>query len=478
MPADHARVRKPESRQFELAERLVRRLQDAGHEALLAGGCVRDLVLAGDRSLAPALDVPPEPKDYDVATSAEPGEVAALFPCTMPVGAQFGVILVVLDHLPFQVATFRTEDSYRDGRRPDRVRFSSLEEDAARRDFTINGMYWDPVQDRFVDLVGGLDDLTAGLVRAIGDPRERLREDHLRILRAVRFAARFGFRLEGATRDAVAEMAPLISKVSAERVQEELRAILTDRDPGSALRLMDELGLLALIFPELEAARGCEQPPNYHPEGDVFVHSILSVEKLGPRPDFVLALASLLHDLGKPAAARAAEGTAVFPEHERIGREIADEVCRRLRMSREETERVCWLVHRHMYLQHARQMKDSTLKRMFAEPGFEQLIALARADALASWGNMESVEYVLERRRAMPVEEIEPPRLVTGHDLIAMGYEPGPEFGQVLERVREMQLEGKLRDREQALAAAQQIAREIEAPRRQETPDKDGPPPA
>ena len=443
----------------------MRRLREAGHEAILAGGCVRDLLLGA------------KPKDYDVATNATPEQVAALFDDTQPVGARFGVVLVIVEHMAFDVATFRSEDTYSDGRRPDHVEYCGIEQDARRRDFTINAMYWDPVEDRLLDPVGGRKDLAEGVLRAVGDPASRFREDHLRILRAVRFAARFDFRMDPDTARALSTLAPLVEGVSGERIQQELRAILTDRDPARALRMMDEMGLLFVVFPELAEAKGCEQPKNYHPEGDVFVHTILTVEKLGAYPEFVLAMAALLHDVGKPAAARnGAEGCA-FPEHERLGREMAGDICRRLRVSREETDRICWLVHRHMYFRHARQMKDSTLKSLFSEPGFDQLCALVRADALASWGNLADVEYVLERRRDMPPEQVAPPALITGHDLIDRGYEPGPAFRLILNEVREQQLNGEIVDKQDALAVAERTARDLNAPRRPKAGQGDEPSP-
>lgn len=438
-------IRKPSDEKYLGAEEIVRRLGAAGHEALLAGGCVRDL-LRGEA-----------PQDYDVATSASPDQVAKLFAETRAVGKQFGVCLVILGGHSYQVATFRTDLAYSDGRHPVKVAFSSPEEDAKRRDFTINGMFWDPSRDRVLDFVGGREDLERRLVRAIGDPASRFREDHLRLIRAVRFAARLGFAVEAETRRAIESLAALVVEVSAERLQEELRVILTDRDPAGALRLMDDLRMLTLVFPELADARGCEQPQNYHPEGDVFVHSILTVQKLGPHPDFVLALAALLHDIGKPEASRRA-GPKKFNEHSRFGRDIAYEVCRRLRLSNDETERICWLVGRHMYFKDARKMKESKLKKLFAEPGFEQLAALHRADALGSWGNLEDYEYVMERRRMMPVEEMKPPMLITGDDLIAIGYKPGPIFKKVLEAVREAQLDGDIATREEALGLAREIA--------------------
>ncbi len=443
-------MQKPADSRYLAAESIVRRLVGAGHQALLAGGCVRDL-LRGE-----------EPKDYDVATSARPQEVQALFTKTRQVGAQFGVCQVVLDGCTYEVATFRREWGYSDGRHPDGVSFCAPEEDARRRDFTINGMFWDPLDERLLDFVGGRADLEQGLIRAIGDPEERFREDHLRLLRAVRFAARLGFAMEERTRRAAASLAPLCVHVSPERLQEELRVILTDRDPAGALRLMDELGMLIVVFPELADTRGCEQPENYHPEGDVFVHTVLTVEKLGPHPDFQLALAALLHDIGKPEASRQA-GPKCFPEHCEIGRNMSEAVCRRLRLSNEETERVCWLVERHLYFKDARGMRESTLRRLFAEPGFEQLAEIHRADALASWGNLEAYEYVMEKWRSMAPEEIAPPPLITGHDLIEMGYEPGPIFGEVLGRVREAQLDGEVATPDEARAMARRLAGEASA---------------
>jgi len=445
-------IRKPGTSHYRDAEAIVRRLQRAGHQALLAGGCVRDLLMGI------------EPKDYDAATSATPAEVQSLFPHTEPVGARFGVTLVISGGRSFEVATFRTERGYADGRHPDTIGFADVAQDALRRDFTINAIYWDPVSGALIDGVGGQEDLRNGILRTVGDPAQRFREDHLRILRAVRFAARFRFHIEPATRRALEALAPLAVEVSAERLQQELRIMFTDREPARALRLMDELGILCRVFPELEDAKGCEQPENYHPEGDVFVHSILTVEKLGPYPDFVLAMAALLHDIGKPESSRRS-GPKRFPEHERIGSEMAREVCRRLKVPRAEADRICWLVKRHMYLKDARKMKDSTLKKLFAEDGFQQLCDLYRADALASWGRLDELEYVLAKRAAMTDAEIDPAPLVDGHDLIRRGFKPGPAFGEVLRAVREMQLQGQLSSREEALAAAQRIAEQIGAPR-------------
>ncbi len=427
----------------------MRRLRSGGHQALLAGGCVRDL-LRGE-----------VPRDYDVATSARPGQVEELFEETRAVGKQFGVCLVILDGSPYEVATFRRDWGYSDGRHPDGVTFCEPEQDAMRRDFTINGMFWDPLEDTLLDFVGGRADLERRLVRAIGDPVTRFQEDRLRLLRAARFAARLEFAIEEKTRQAIRSLAHLCADVSPERLQEELRIILTDRDPAGALRLMDELGMLFVLFPELVETKGCEQPENYHPEGDVFVHTILTVEKLGPHPDFELAMAALLHDIGKPQASRQG-GPKCFPEHCEIGRQMTWQVCRRLRLSNDETERICWLVERHLYFKDAPNMKESTLKRLFAEPGFEQLAELHRADALGSWGRLDGYEYVMDRWRNMPPEVAQPPPLITGDDLIEMGYEPGPLFGKVLDRVREAQLDGLISTAEQARELARTTADQLQ----------------
>lgn len=444
----------PDSEEYRSAVHIVRTLHDAGYRTVLAGGCVRDMLLGR------------KPKDYDIATEARPEAVEELFDRTVEVGRQFGVMRVLLDGREFEVATFRSESGYEDGRHPDRVEFCAPEQDAQRRDFTINGMFWDPVQGGVLDYVGGREDLERGVVKTIGRARDRFREDHLRLLRAIRFAARLGFDLEDETRAAVEELAPLVLEVAPERLAQELEVILTDEHPAGALKLMDETGLLTRIFPELAEMKGCEQPNNYHPEGDVFVHTLLAVDKLGRHPDFELALATLLHDIGKPEAARR-EGPCNFRNHTKIGERMARQVCERLRLSNRQTERICWLVRWHLYFKDAKNMKDSTLKRLFAKDGFEQLAELHRADSLASWANLELYNYVLEKRDDMPEESIEPPRLVTGDDLIERGYEPGPAFGEILSEVRESQLEGEVSTREEALDLAESVAHRIGAPRQE-----------
>jgi len=436
----------PDDDAYRGAERVVRRLRSEGFQALLAGGCVRDLLL-GRR-----------PKDYDVATDARPEEVVVLFERVLVVGRQFGVCRVDLGGRRYEVATFRREEAYSDGRHPDAVEFCGPRLDALRRDFTVNAMFWDPLENRLLDYVGGRPDLEARLLRTVGVAEERFGEDHLRVMRAVRFAARFDLAIHEDTRRALLSLAHLAVEVSPERLQDELRGILTDLNPARALRLMDELGILAHVFPEVDRTRGCEQPPNYHPEGDVFVHSILTVEKLGAHPAFELAMSALLHDVGKPEAVRRGKEPMRFPLHDRIGVAMAERVCRRLRLSTAETDRICWLIGRHHYFMHARDMRDSTLKKLFAHPGFEQLAALVRADALASWGVLRDYEFVMSRRASMPPEEIEPPPLITGRDLTEMGFEPGPLFGEVLAEVRDAQLDGDVSTRQDALELARRLA--------------------
>lgn len=443
----------PQTHSYRTAREIIRDLHSRGFEAVFAGGCVRDLI-TGEK-----------PKDYDIATNASPEEIQEIFPRTKPVGANFGVVLVLKEGKAFEVATFRTEDSYTDGRHPENVNFTDLEQDARRRDFTINGMYWDPVAQELIDLIGGREDLKKGILRAIGKAEERFREDHLRIIRAVRFAGRLDLNIETETRAALGKLSDLVTEVSAERLRDELKIILTDKNPTCSLRLMDQLGMFTDMFPELRDTKGCEQPENYHPEGDVFVHTLLTVQKLGPHPSFELAMAALLHDVGKPAASR--EQPKHFPEHERIGEEIAQNVCRRLKLSKNETANITWLVKRHMYFNNADKMKDSTLKKLFAEPLFDDLCEIVRADAMASWKCLDHLNYVLKKKREFSEEEIEPEPLVDGHDLIEMGYEPGPAFGEILGRIREQQLEGELDSREEALQETRKIADRLGAARTQ-----------
>src|SRR5881628_3747705 len=419
-----------------LATGIVRRLREAGHEAYFAGGCVRDQLLGR------------EPLDFDVATSAPPEVVQALFRRTVSVGAQFGVILVVEDGVPFAVATFRSDDAYVDGRRPTRVHFGSAREDAERRDFTINGLFLDPLGGQVVDFVGGQMDLRAGIIRAIGDAHARIAEDRLRMLRAVRFR----FTIEPVTRAAIAAAAPTITDIAAERIGDEIVRILTEGGARPGFELLADTGLLAPILPEVAGMAGVAQSPDFHPEGDVFVHTMLLLEQLPAGVSETLALGALLHDVAKPpCAAVQDDGRITFYGHPAAGAEMAVAVCQRLRRSRTVWERVAYLVRNHLRLVQAPEMRLSTLKKMLREEGFDELLALARIDALASNRDLRYVEFCERRRTELAAREvIRPPRLLGGHDLIALGYAPGPRFGEILAALEEAQLEGQVGTREEA----------------------------
>lgn len=439
---------------------VVRQLRDAGHEALFAGGCVRDELLG----LAP--------KDYDIATSARPEQVQAAFRRTVAVGAAFGVVEVLGPRTPsgplrIQVATFRSDGAYLDGRRPESVVFSSAREDAARRDFTINGMFADPLDGRVIDYVGGQADLEARILRAIGDARQRFSEDRLRMLRAVRLAARFGFAIDPATAAAIAAMAPQLGEgVSAERIAEELRKMLTDARRERGLRLLMEVGLAAVILPELLPMRGLPQGrpradgPGLpvpgrpgHAADDLWEHTLLVVAALPDGPSFPLALAALLHDVGKPRTVGRTAERYTFHGHEHVGRRMAGDIGQRLKLSTEERERVEWLVEKHQVLADAAQMRPAKLKRLLIHPGITELFALHRADAAASGRALDHVVFAEEARRRWEAEgSLWPAPLITGEDLIALGLSPGPRFGPLLEKARDAQLDGSVTTKDEALA--------------------------
>ncbi len=421
---------------------IARRLQQAGHTAYFAGGCVRDELLGLD------------PHDYDIATSAKPDEVQKLFPHTQAVGAHFGVILVMEHGRAFEVATFRSDHEYIDGRRPEMVTFSTPEEDAARRDFTINGMFHDPVADKFIDFVGGRDDLKSQTLRAIGDPVARFREDKLRLLRAIRFAARFGHDIDPATWEALSAHAADIHAVSVERIREELVKILAHPSRVRGFDLLDQSGLLKEILPEIEALKGCEQPAQFHPEGDVFVHTRAMLELLPPGAPAGLALAVLFHDIGKPPTFRyhADEDRIRFSGHDRVGAEMTGRVMERLRFSRAETDRTVEAVRQHMVFKDVQNMRTAKLKRFMAREGFDEELELHRVDCQSSHGALDNYDFLKTKAEEFANEPLIPPPLLTGHDLMALGWKPGPEFGRILEAVQTAQLEGTLATREQALA--------------------------
>ena len=429
------------------AAQIVARLRAAGHQAYFVGGCVRDLLLGR------------EPKDFDLATSALPDQVLTLLEKTFAVGAHFGVVLVSSGEpeILTEVATFRSDGVYSDGRHPDAVRFSSSpEEDVKRRDFTINGMLLDPANNQVLDFVGGRTDLQAGLIRAIGDPGDRFAEDKLRMLRAVRFAARFTFDLEPSTAIAIRDLAPAVSQVSRERVRDELTRMLTEGRAGSAFEMLDATGLLTQVLPEVAKMKGVAQPPQYHPEGDVWVHTLLLLAGLPAGCPPALAWAALLHDVGKPATFRVAPDRIRFDGHVETGVRIAEEICRRLRFPNHETEQILSLIANHMRFADATKMKESTLKRFFRLPHFDQHLALHRLDCLASHGSLELYDFARERFETLPEEQVRPPLLLTGKDLIEAGYRPGPQFTQMLAMAEDAQLEGAIHTREQALKLIQE----------------------
>lgn len=430
----------------EAAVRLVQRLQQAGHEAVFAGGCVRDDLLGHT------------PSDYDIATSARPEAVEALFSNTIPVGRQFGILLVPEGGHHFEVATFRKDSLYVDGRRPVSVEFSDMQNDALRRDFTINAMFEDPVAGHFHDFVGGRADLKAGILRAVGDARERFAEDHLRLLRAVRFAARFGFGIDGATRDAIAEMAARVTAVSAERIGEELVRMLTDGAARHAFTLLDETGLLGCVLPEITAMKGCEQSPDHHPEGDVFVHTMLCLGHLPAGCSETLAWGVLLHDVAKPpCAATRPDGRRTFYGHTSDGARMAEDILRRLRRSNATIERVAFLVDQHLRHCSAADMRASTLKRFLRQDGIDELMELTRIDALSSSGDLSHWQFCREALARLSVDQMKPKPLLTGRDLIELGMKPGPAFKEVLKAVEDAQLDGSITTREQALQLARKL---------------------
>jgi poly(A) polymerase len=478
--------------QFAAAKAILHRLRQQGYEAYLAGGCVRDLLLGR------------QPSDYDVATSATPEIVLDLFPRTFAVGAHFGVVLVSaeIDGVATltEVATFRSDGVYSDGRHPDAVRYTtSAEEDVQRRDFTINGLLLDPekldpekldpdksapidtldttkgtgfspyiqptnekgalapegIGTAVIDHIGGLADLDAGILRAIGQPERRFEEDHLRMLRAVRFAARFHFTIDPVTHSAIRSLAPRIEAVSRERVRDELTRMLTEGRARLAFELLDQTGLLAQVLPEVSRLKGVQQPPQYHPEGDVWIHTLMLLDQLEPGSSMTLAWGALLHDIGKPATFQppSAPGDRIrFNGHVEVGVAIAAEICRRLRFSNDETNQILALVQNHMRFADTPRMKASTLKRFFRLDRFPEHLALHRMDCMASSGNLDHYNFARERYQSMPAEEVRPTPLLTGRELIAAGYHPGAAFKTILHTVEEAQLEGAIHTPEEALA--------------------------
>src|SRR5438128_85625 len=423
-----------------VARVVAARLRENGHITYFAGGCVRDMVRGQI------------PKDFDIATDARPEAVQQLFSRTHAVGAHFGVIIVLEIGFQFEVATFRSDDAYIDGRHPTAVHFSSPEEDARRRDFTINGMFYDPAAEEVIDLVGGRADIAAKLVRAIGDPAQRFAEDRLRMLRAVRFATVLDYEIDKQTWDALVANASSINQISAERIRDELVRIFLSPNPVRGWDLLDSSGLMRAILPELEAMKGVLQPEQFHPEGDVFVHTRLMLQLLREEVSVPLVFAVLFHDVAKPVTATVDKtGRIRFNEHDRIGAEMTDAIMRRLRFSGAEIEATVEMVRQHMVFKDAPKMRVAKLKRFMERPTFVDELELNRADCESSHRMLDNYEFLLRKREEFANEPIIPPPLVRGDDLIALGLKPGPKFGEILEAVETRQLEGTLRTREEAL---------------------------
>ncbi len=422
------------------ARLILDRLKQNGFTAYIVGGAVRDMVMGR------------EPKDYDIVTNADTGQVAALFERTVPVGAQFGVTLVVLDGKPYEVARFRTDGAYEDGRHPVCVTPATVEEDVQRRDFTINALLYDCDQEEVIDYVGGLEDIRGGIIRTIGDPGLRFAEDRLRMLRAVRFAARLGFAIEPETIESIREAAGAVIEVSPERIGQELVLMVSGIYPDRALELLDESGLLAVVLPEAAALKGVKQPPQFHPEGDVFIHTKEMLRLFGGG-SVTLGFGILLHDIGKPST-QTFEDRIRFSGHDILGARIACSILRRLRLSNDIIERVVFLVDRHMDFMNVPRMRRSVLRRFICQDGFDELLELHRLDSLASHGDLDIYHFLKKTLAEQPAEGPElPPQLINGDDLIALGYTPGPLFKTMLSWAYDEQLEERLTTREQAIAA-------------------------
>jgi len=432
-----------ESELFDIAKHLVTQLKNSGYKAFCVGGCTRDMLM----------NVPP--KEYDITTSATPEEVSNIFSHTIPVGVSFGVILVLIGHYRFEVATFRKDEGYSDSRHPEYVTYSTdEEEDVLRRDFTINGMLYDPIEEEAIDYAGGLDDIRDGIIRTIGVPLDRFSEDKLRLMRAVRFASRYGFAIEGDTYGALKELASRINLVSAERIKDELVKIITQRNPGDGLKMLRETGLLRYILPEVDIMHGVEQPPEFHPEGDVFKHTCLVLDKIyentGGLASPELAMGGLLHDVGKPPTFSVSDRIR-FNGHDKLGADMSREICRRLKFSNKQIELIYELVRDHLKFKDVFYMKKSTLKRFIGMPDFDEHMVLHLADCLASHGSTEAYDFVMKKFEELKDEEIKPEPLLGGRELIEMGYSPGPLFKEILNLVEEAQLEGEITSRSEAL---------------------------
>jgi poly(A) polymerase len=439
------------------AEHICATLRSKGFQAFLVGGCVRDIILGR------------EPADYDVTTDALPGQVEEIFPGSLTVGAKFGVVIVPRDSpasteakpLQVEVATFRADMGYSDGRHPDHVEYTkSPQDDVKRRDFTINALLLDPEMNEILDFVGGREDLAAGIIRAIGDPEARFREDKLRMVRAVRFAARFNYAIEPTTMRAIQKLAPEVTQISMERLRDELTKILTEGSARRGFELLDQTGLLVHLLPEIAKMKGVEQPPQFHPEGDVWIHTLMMIGGLPAGSSATLAWGVLLHDVGKPptfAPPSGPNGRIRFDRHVEVGLKMAGEICRRFRFSNQETEQILALVANHMRFKDVPRMKPATLKRFVRMDKFDEHLELHRLDSLSSHRMLDNYDFVSRFITETPPAEVRPPRLLTGDDLIALGLKPGPRFKAILYNVEEAQLNGAVLTHEDALLLATQL---------------------
>lgn len=426
-----------------LAFKISQLLQQKGFIAYFAGGCVRDYLMGL------------KPQDFDIATNAKPEDIEKLFTKTVPVGKQFGVMLVVEEEIPFEVATFRCEGGYQDGRHPTQVSFTMPKEDAKRRDFTVNGLFYDPFEKKVIDFVEGMQDIPKKVIRAIGDPQERFQEDKLRLLRAIRFASTLGFEIDPKTWRAICEKAPRIHEVSPERIREELVKIFTRSGAARGLTLLSESGLMKEILPEIESMKGVKQPENFHPEGDVYEHTRLLLENLRPPVSVVLAFSVLFHDVGKPKTSAIRKGRLTFYEHSEEGAVMAKEMMKRFRFSNEEIEGVYECILNHMKFMDVKKMRAGKLKKFISRPYFSEEMELHRVDCVASHGMLDNYDFLQTKLKEYASEELKPKPLINGNDLIAMGMQPGPAMKPILEELYELQLEGAHKTREEALAWAQ-----------------------
>lgn len=413
-------------------------LKSNGHQVFFAGGCVRDFLMRQ------------EPQDFDLATTAKPEDVERLFAKTIAVGKQFGVILVMEGEDCFEVATFRQEGRYGDGRHPDEIRFTSPEEDALRRDFTVNGLFFDPFEGKVLDYVAGQEDIKRRVIRAIGDPMQRFEEDKLRLFRAVRFASTLNFEIEKPTWDALCRMSGEITVVSPERIRDELIKILTRPGAARGYTLMSDCGLMRVILPEIEAMKGVQQQPEYHPEGDVFIHTRMLLEKLD-QPSLSLAFGALFHDIAKPKTFAVREGRITFYEHEHIGVKMTEEIMRRLRFSNDQIRDVCACVGNHMKFANVQQMRSGKLKQFVSRPTFTDELEMHRIDCLSSHGMLDNYKFLGGKLKEYEKEDLKPKPILTGYDLQALGMKPGPEMKPLLEELYELQLEGQFPDKAAAL---------------------------